>query len=96
MTLDHDQIEELKNELRKGNIQHVNSLLNKNLSNKIEMNISDQSLIDMLCMVYRQYHGYTLPDFLRKKANLTTEQKRKILNDFSDFLEREVTQNPSR
>ncbi|MCI1489881.1 helix-turn-helix domain-containing protein [Limosilactobacillus mucosae] len=57
-----------------------------------ELRIKNDSLVDMLCMVYGQYRD-TSPDFIREKANLTQRQKKKILDDFSDLLEREITQD---
>ena len=61
--------------------------------NSDELPITSQSLIDMLCLVYQQYRGQVSPDFIKNKANLTTAKKKKILNDFSDLLEREITQD---
>ena len=57
-----------------------------------ELRIKNDSLVDMLCMVYGQYRD-TSPDFIREKANLTQRQKKKIMIDFCDFLEHEITQN---
>lgn len=65
----------------------------KNLSKVDELPITSQSLIDMLCLVYQQYRGQVSPDFIKSKANLTTAKKKKILDDFSDLLEREITQD---
>lgn len=61
--------------------------------NSDELPITSQSLIDMLCLVYQQYRGQVSPEFIKNKANLTTAKKKKILNDFSDLLEREITQD---
>lgn len=53
--------------------------------------IKDQSLVDILCLVYKQHRKQVSSDFIRNKTNLTTKQKKKILDDFSDLLEREIS-----
>ena len=61
--------------------------------NSDELPITNQSLVDMLCLAYQQYRGQVSLDFIKNKANLTSAKKKKILDDFSDMLEREITQN---
>jgi transcriptional regulator with XRE-family HTH domain len=58
-----------------------------------EAKINDQSLIDMLYMIYKQNNGYSGPDFIRKMANLTQQQKRQLLEKFNNFFKDEITQN---
>lgn len=58
-----------------------------------EAKINDQSLIDMLYMVYKQNNGYSGPDFIRKMANLTQQQKRQLLEKFNNFFKDEITQD---
>ena len=61
--------------------------------NSDELPITNQSLVDMLCLAYQQYRGQVSLDFIKNKANLTSAKKKKILDDFSDLLEREITQD---
>lgn len=58
-----------------------------------EAKINDQSLIDMLYMIYKQNNGYSGPDFIRKMANLTQQQKRQLLEKFNNFFKDEITQD---
>ena len=58
-----------------------------------EAKINDQSLIDMLYMIYKQNNGYSGPDFIRKMANLTQQQKRQLLEKFNHFFKDEITQD---
>lgn len=56
-----------------------------------DLEIVDQSLVDILCLVYEQHRKQVSPEFIRNKIDLTTKQKKKILDDFSDLLEREIS-----
>ena len=47
----------------------------------------------MLYMIYKQNNGYSGPDFIRKMANLTQQQKRQLLEKFNNFFKDEITQD---
>ncbi len=59
-----------------------------------QLRIKNDSLIDMLCIIYSQYRDTSF-DFISKKDNLTRQQKKKILDDFANFLEYEITHGSS-